>query len=134
MPDHPGGDDILLQYAGGDVGQIMGDESEHVHSASAYEMMDEYKVGELGGDEKIVSEGGSMPPADRTDVCRLTEADWQFFQTGCHRKISIPTKQILWPISTVTNSSISPNRSWSKSGMHGGRKNTTCHKYTTHGI
>ncbi|ORX34789.1 hypothetical protein BD324DRAFT_653047 [Kockovaella imperatae] len=56
LPDHPGGDDILLQYAGADVGQIMGDETEHVHSASAYDMMEEYKIGELGGDEKIVSE------------------------------------------------------------------------------
>ena len=57
LPDHPGGDDILLKHAGSDVGQMMGDESEHLHSASAYEMLEEYRVGELGGDEKIVSEG-----------------------------------------------------------------------------
>jgi 4-hydroxysphinganine ceramide fatty acyl 2-hydroxylase len=35
----------------------MGDEDQHVHSRSAYDMMEEYIVGELGGDEKIVSEG-----------------------------------------------------------------------------
>lgn len=47
----------MLDYVGGDIGQIMADESQHVHSRSAYDMMDEYKIGELGGDEKIVSEG-----------------------------------------------------------------------------
>ncbi|ORY34242.1 hypothetical protein BCR39DRAFT_517187 [Naematelia encephala] len=56
LPDHPGGDDIMLEYAGKDIGQVMSDESVHVHSKSAFEMMDEYKVGELGGDERIVSE------------------------------------------------------------------------------
>lgn len=59
LPDHPGGDDIIMEYAGGDIGQIMADESQHVHSRSAYDMLEEYKVGELGGDEKIVSEGES---------------------------------------------------------------------------
>ena len=49
----------MLDYVGGDIGQIMADESQHVHSRSAYDMMEEYKIGELGGDEKIVSEGMS---------------------------------------------------------------------------
>jgi hypothetical protein len=35
----------------------MADEDQHVHSRSAYDMMEEYIVGELGGDEKTVSEG-----------------------------------------------------------------------------
>ena len=60
MPDHPGGDDIILEWAGKDIGQIMAEPSSHVHSRSAYEMMDEYCVGELGGDEQIVSESKSI--------------------------------------------------------------------------
>ncbi|WVF65915.1 hypothetical protein IAT40_000653 [Kwoniella sp. CBS 6097] len=56
LPDHPGGDDIILEYAGKDIGQVMGDETQHVHSRAAYEMMDEFQIGELGGGEKIVSE------------------------------------------------------------------------------
>jgi hypothetical protein len=55
-----------MKYAGQDVGAVMADETEHVHSRSAYDMMDEYKVGELGGDEKIVSEGMSADPRGRT--------------------------------------------------------------------
>ncbi|WVQ62658.1 uncharacterized protein L199_000805 [Kwoniella botswanensis] len=56
LPDHPGGDDIILEYGGRDIGQVMSDETQHVHSKAAYEMMEEFRVGELGGGEKIVSE------------------------------------------------------------------------------
>lgn len=56
---------MILEYAGKDVGVIMGDVDQHVHSRSAYEMMEEYRIGELGGDEKIVSEGMS-PMSPRT--------------------------------------------------------------------
>jgi hypothetical protein len=34
----------------------MADPTEHVHSRAAYEMMDEFLIGQLGGSEKIVSE------------------------------------------------------------------------------
>jgi len=63
---------LILEYAGKDVGQIMGDEDQHVHSRSAYEMMEEYRIGELGGDEKIVSEGGCYGFA-LFDVCQLLQ-------------------------------------------------------------
>ncbi|EJT47705.1 oxidoreductase [Trichosporon asahii var. asahii CBS 8904] len=56
LEDHPGGDDLILNVAGGDVGTIMADPTSHAHSTSAYEMLEEFKIGELGGDEKIVSE------------------------------------------------------------------------------
>jgi 4-hydroxysphinganine ceramide fatty acyl 2-hydroxylase len=56
LADHPGGDDILLPFAGKDMGDAMADEKEHVHSQSAYEMLHDYKIGELGGAEKTVSE------------------------------------------------------------------------------
>ena len=75
MPDHPGGDDIILEWAGKDIGQIMADPSSHVHSRSAYEMMDEYLVGELGGDEQIVSESTS----------HIDQADSRL---GCDRRFS----------------------------------------------
>jgi 4-hydroxysphinganine ceramide fatty acyl 2-hydroxylase len=47
----------MLEYAGKDIGAVMSDEDQHVHSRSAYDMLEDYKIGELGGDEKIVSEG-----------------------------------------------------------------------------
>jgi len=64
----------MLDYVGADIGQIMADESQHVHSRSAYDMMEEYKVGELGGDEKIVSEG--MSPCIHHKRIFAHQADW----------------------------------------------------------
>lgn len=38
------------------MGEAMADPTEHVHSRAAYEMMDDFLIGQLGGSEKIVSE------------------------------------------------------------------------------
>lgn len=47
LPDHPGGEDLLLEYANTDVTSIMADEDVHSHSESAYSMLDEYLIGRL---------------------------------------------------------------------------------------
>ena len=56
LDDHPGGDDLVLKYAGQDVGAIMKDSEEHAHSESAYDMLDEFLIGRLGEGENIVDE------------------------------------------------------------------------------
>ncbi|PCH44872.1 fatty acid-2 hydroxylase [Wolfiporia cocos MD-104 SS10] len=56
LPDHPGGDDLILKYAGRDVEDIMKDPLEHDHSDSAYDMLEECVIGRLGTSETIVSE------------------------------------------------------------------------------
>lgn len=48
VDDHPGGGDLILQYAGKDVGEIMGDVVSHEHSEAAYEILDDSLVGFLG--------------------------------------------------------------------------------------
>lgn len=64
-PDHPGGDDLILRYAGKDMGDIMEDEEEHSHSDSAYELLEEYCIGRLPltqeeeGLAAPISEGGA---------------------------------------------------------------------------
>ncbi|KAN0065945.1 fatty acid alpha-hydroxylase [Thecaphora frezii] len=47
VQDHPGGDDLILRYAGTDMGDVMDDPVEHSHSDSAYELLAEYLVGRL---------------------------------------------------------------------------------------
>ncbi|GAA96237.1 uncharacterized protein L969DRAFT_43736 [Mixia osmundae IAM 14324] len=54
VEDHPGGDDLILGWAGKDVEQVMNDPVEHSHSDSAFEMMEEYQVGIIGTEETIV--------------------------------------------------------------------------------
>lgn len=45
VEDHPGGPDLILQYGGKDVGEIMADETSHTHSETAYEILLENLVG-----------------------------------------------------------------------------------------
>ncbi|ORY91154.1 hypothetical protein BCR43DRAFT_566717 [Syncephalastrum racemosum] len=45
--DHPGGQDILMPFAGTDVSDVLHDENLHVHSDAAYELLQEYYIGEL---------------------------------------------------------------------------------------
>ncbi|KAJ7275026.1 oxidoreductase, partial [Mycena rebaudengoi] len=54
--DHPGGDDILLQYAGKDVAAAMAgtDGEVHEHSDAAYDMLAEYQIGKLGTEESML--------------------------------------------------------------------------------
>ncbi|KIK02814.1 hypothetical protein K443DRAFT_677278 [Laccaria amethystina LaAM-08-1] len=56
LNDHPGGDDLILNHAGKDVGDAMRNEDEHMHSESAYEMLEEYLIGRIGAEESIVRE------------------------------------------------------------------------------
>ncbi|TFK49432.1 Inositolphosphorylceramide-B hydroxylase [Heliocybe sulcata] len=56
LPDHPGGDDFILKYAGKDVEEVMRNAGEHEHSESAYDMLAEYAIGRLGKGEALVSD------------------------------------------------------------------------------
>lgn len=51
MTDHPGGDDLILSWAGKDVKAVMADESEHEHSDAAYSILSDFQIGVLGARE-----------------------------------------------------------------------------------
>ncbi|KAJ5167307.1 Ceramide very long chain fatty acid hydroxylase SCS7 [Penicillium canariense] len=50
LEDHPGGGDLILDYAGKDVEEIMKDEISHEHSEAAYEILMDYHVGFISSD------------------------------------------------------------------------------------
>ncbi|QIW96567.1 hypothetical protein AMS68_002085 [Peltaster fructicola] len=54
IDDHPGGGDLVLEYGGKDVKDIMEDEASHTHSESAYEILDDCLVGFVAN-EKIIN-------------------------------------------------------------------------------
>lgn len=56
LTDHPGGEEFILKHAGRDVEGAMNDVTEHVHSESAYDMLDEFLIGRLGAAESIVND------------------------------------------------------------------------------
>ncbi|KPI38862.1 Ceramide very long chain fatty acid hydroxylase SCS7, partial [Cyphellophora attinorum] len=45
IEDHPGGGELILEYAGKDVQEIMKDEISHAHTEAAYEILDDCLVG-----------------------------------------------------------------------------------------
>jgi 4-hydroxysphinganine ceramide fatty acyl 2-hydroxylase len=47
IQDHPGGDDLILDYAGKDVTAVMKDVLEHEHSDAAYEILQDYCIGQI---------------------------------------------------------------------------------------
>lgn len=47
LDSHPGGAELILEYAGKDVTDILKDESSHSHSETAYDVLDESLVGFL---------------------------------------------------------------------------------------
>lgn len=58
LEDHPGGDDLILRYAGKDVEDIMKDEVEHDHSDAAYDLLVEYVIGKIGTEDDIMVNKG----------------------------------------------------------------------------
>ncbi|PSR78599.1 hypothetical protein PHLCEN_2v7346 [Hermanssonia centrifuga] len=56
LDDHPGGDDLIMSHAGKDVTAVMKDPTEHEHSESAFDMLEEFVVGRLGSSDNIVSD------------------------------------------------------------------------------
>lgn len=54
--DHPGGDELVLDYAGKDVGQIMEDPAEHSHSDSAFDLLNQFQIGIIGNLESTCDE------------------------------------------------------------------------------
>ncbi|ORY74786.1 inositolphosphorylceramide-B C-26 hydroxylase [Leucosporidium creatinivorum] len=55
IEDHPGGDDLILEYAGRDITTVMSDPLEHSHSDSAFSLLQSYQVGVVGAEERITN-------------------------------------------------------------------------------
>ena len=53
LPDHPGGGDLILEYGGKDVSEIMGDELSHAHSEAAYEILNDNLIGYVAKEATI---------------------------------------------------------------------------------
>ncbi|KAG9939874.1 fatty acid hydroxylase, partial [Aureobasidium melanogenum] len=64
LEDHPGGGDLIVEYGGKDVKDIMDDAASHFHSESAWEILDDYLVGFVATESVMKSVTNSTHPAD----------------------------------------------------------------------
>ncbi|KAL1963604.1 hypothetical protein VTN77DRAFT_8049 [Rasamsonia byssochlamydoides] len=78
LNDHPGGADLILEYAGADVKEILRDAVSHEHSEAAYEILEDYHVG------FVTSEAGSKPTANGgvTETAKTGESRPVYASTG----------------------------------------------------
>lgn len=53
LDDHPGGGDLIVEYGGKDVTQIMRDELSHSHTEAAYEILDNHLIGYVANENII---------------------------------------------------------------------------------
>lgn len=68
VDDHPGGGDLILEYAGKDVKEIMEDEVSHTHSDAAYEILTDCHVGFVIPDCTAVPTKGKSSATDVGDA------------------------------------------------------------------
>lgn len=61
VQDHPGGGDLLLEYAGKDVEEILKDPTSHPHSEAAYDVLDESLVGFVLPEKAVANAASSRP-------------------------------------------------------------------------
>ena len=65
LDDHPGGAELISAWKGKDIGEVLVDAGSHAHSDAAYEVLEEYYVGDLVHGEDVrpdsacFTEGGS---------------------------------------------------------------------------
>lgn len=53
LEEHPGGSELIMDYAGKDITDILADEISHTHSETTYEILDEnYLIGYLANEEE----------------------------------------------------------------------------------
>lgn len=75
LDSHPGGADLVLEYAGKDIADILKDEASHTHSDTAYEVLDDSLVGFVGSEKSV---NGS---AANGDANGHAESDQQRFDS-----------------------------------------------------
>ncbi|UNI16662.1 4-hydroxysphinganine ceramide fatty acyl 2-hydroxylase [Purpureocillium takamizusanense] len=64
VDDHPGGGDLLLQYAGKDVGDILKGPTSHPHSEAAHDVLDELLAGLMVPEKAVGANSFAHPKAE----------------------------------------------------------------------
>ncbi|KAK4101883.1 Inositolphosphorylceramide-B hydroxylase [Parathielavia hyrcaniae] len=63
LDSHPGGADLVLEYAGKDIKNILEDEASHAHSSAAYEVLEDSHVGFLSSGAGSAANGKATSTA-----------------------------------------------------------------------
>lgn len=100
IEDHPGGGDLILQYAGKDVEEIMQDELSHYHTEAAYEILEESLIGFVATDPVLKTAVKSSHP-DQVLPLPATESGTAALHTAGVDDTPLPS----WPLYSATGMS-----------------------------
>lgn len=87
LDDHPGGSDLILDYAGKDVGKIMKDVVSHSHSEAAYEILDECLIGFVPTEAILNGATKSGKPAEIVPLPASKEGKQELEKVGANGKV-----------------------------------------------
>lgn len=91
LDSHPGGGELILEYGGKDVTEILKDEVSHEHSEAAYEIMEESLIG-LVASEKVMETANNSSQPDQILPMPPTAAGFAELKAngaadGVHREV-----------------------------------------------
>ncbi|KAF1981514.1 Inositolphosphorylceramide-B hydroxylase [Aulographum hederae CBS 113979] len=82
LDDHPGGGDLILEYGGKDVTEILKDEISHTHSEAAYEILEDSLVGFVATDSVLKTAVKSEHPDEIVPLPPSSEGMRELKQNG----------------------------------------------------
>jgi 4-hydroxysphinganine ceramide fatty acyl 2-hydroxylase len=62
ISDHPGGEELIVEYAGTDITSVLQDDDLHTHSDAAYDILSEYYIGQVESQDET---NQSKPTQDK---------------------------------------------------------------------
>ena len=89
LEDHPGGGDLILEYGGKDVSEIMGDEISHTHSEAAYEILEEHLIGFVATEPVMKAVTESNRPDDILPLPPNTDGMQELKRNGVAEEVSL---------------------------------------------
>ena len=80
VADHPGGEELITDYQNQDVTEIMADRDSHRHSDSAYEVLEDFLIGEVTDltDEEVAEEAALAGDSSENLLQAVTDYDADF--------------------------------------------------------
>lgn len=86
---HPGGEDLILEYGGKDVTEILKDEVSHVHSEAAYEVLEDSLIGFMATNKELVTATESNHPDQIVPLPSTEEVTEELKQNGASNGLLI---------------------------------------------
>lgn len=95
LESHPGGPELVLEYGGKDITEILKDEASHVHSEAAEEILEESLVGFLATEKVMNSAVKSTNPTEILPLPPTAEGKVELKGNGVYERTGLASAEDL---------------------------------------